>query len=346
MMGNWFKLGSLFLLIIVLMIARLGDWNHAILSILAISTLRDEKAISRITQDASVSWSDDPSRPGVCPATLAFIGAGGSRGIALNLSTQRLVRFVSLACEDDGSAIKRFYAQLATGYSTSEFDVLYMPGILDRNGFSKEATELQESMPDLSLRYVDLGRIAIEQLNDETRGLAYFALANQIAPEFDPRKAAMYRQLCLIGLRSEAPLASHHSCEDFNRALPSALSRVLLGRSYYNQQAYPQAITWLNDAIKLNPALGDAYYWLGKSWLSLGQAATAADYFIQGLHHEPAYPWNYLELARLKLQQGCISQAQMYLDQMNLIPDEAAIAAANQMLQAVKQSNSVPRNCQ
>jgi tetratricopeptide (TPR) repeat protein len=345
-MKNWFKLGSLFLLIIVLVAARLGDWNHAILSILAISTLRSEKAISRITQNANMSWSNDPSRLDVCPVTLALIDAGGSGGTTLNRSTQRLARFVSLACEDDGSAIKRFNAQLATGYSPSEFDVLYMPGILDRNGFSQEATELQETMPDLSLRYVGLGRMAIEQLHDETRGLAYFALANQIAPEFDPRKAAMYRQLCLIGLRSEAPSASRNSCEDFNRALPSALSRLLLGRSYYNQQAYPQAITWLNDAIQLNPALGDAYYWLGKSWLSLGQAVTAEDYFIQGLHHEPAYPWSYLELARLKLQQGCINQAQMYLDQMKLIPDEAAIAAANQLLQEVKQSSRIPRNCQ
>jgi tetratricopeptide (TPR) repeat protein len=308
--------------------------DRAGLSLLSNAVLHEELRSFRPIEFTQSFFAQNNAQSPYCPAAVARIDSENTLGVA-DASQQRLTRYISLTCEDDQHIIDRFDRDVAGGYIPTAVDALYIGEALTRNGNADRAMKLRQTMPTISSWYANLGRMAIEQLHNETTALAHFQLANAIDPNFRVEKASMYMYLCLALVRDNKTYILDHPCEDFDRVNRTSTSRLYLGRSSYNRGDFGQALVYLTDAINLGDVPGDAHYWKGKALVALGKISEAEDIFQMGIARVPEYPWNYLDLAELKASEGCYLAARNYLQRMQALNIEDATAAAQHALQAL-----------
>jgi tetratricopeptide (TPR) repeat protein len=309
-------------------------WRHFRLSLLAQQVLKRPFAAWKPDQ-VILSFSEaDKGDSTACDAALAAIDALPA-GKLLDESIHRLTRFVSLSCESDESIAQRYQAQAALGTKPNAVDALYVGEALARLGRQEEAQVLRRRVPEISFRYIEQGRIAIEQIHDESKASALFDLADQIDPSFDPRRAVMYRTRCLASLRDGSSPGSTDPCRDLYRAVVDWLSSYLLGRSYYQQGRFDAAISLLAESATLKPTSGETYYWLGRSWLAKGDLSEAAREFEEGISRAPDYPWNYISAAEVLAQQRCYDSAHKYLERAQAFENQDVETAVRNALDSL-----------
>jgi tetratricopeptide (TPR) repeat protein len=296
-------------------------WGHLRLSLLAQQALK--RPFAAWTPDQAIlSFSKAGQNDSiVCEAALAGIGALPP-GQKADESMHRLTRLISLSCENDESIAQRYQAEAAQGTKPNAVDALYVGEALARLGHREEAQALRRRVPEISFRYIEQGRIAVEQSHDERKGLALFDLADEIDPSFDPRRAVMYRTRCLAALRDGRSPEAPDPCEDLYRSVMDWLSSFLLGRSYYQQGRLDAAISLLTASVTLKPTSGETYDWLGRSWLAKGDLLEATRAFEDGISRAPDYPWNYISIAEVLARQQCYESARMYLERAQVFESQ------------------------
>jgi tetratricopeptide (TPR) repeat protein len=309
--------------------------DHLRLSLLSSTVLHEDLERTPASAFSPPFFTQNIARSPDCPTAIAEIDTESMSGM-LEASRQRLMRYISLACEDDQHIIARFDREVAGGYNSTAMDALYIGEVLRRSGQVDRAVKLQQMNPIVSLWYVNLGRIAIEQMHNEPAALVYFQLANTIEPNFGIEKAPLYLYMCLASIRDNKTYVLEQPCDDFDRVKRTSASRLYLGRSSYNRGDFGQALTYLTDAINLGDVSGDAYYWKGKAFAALGRVSEAEDAFQMGVAEVPEYPWSYLDLAKLKASEGCYLTARNYLQKMQALQIEGATTAAQAALQALE----------
>lgn len=330
----------MFLLLVVLTVILCGftfdtQLKHPKLSLLALQALRRPFVIWTPVQSVPPLLAADKASSAVCDAAIAEINATDHEGLS-DESLHRLVRISSLSCENDESIVRRFQAEEAAGLKPNGIDALYVGEALRRLDRYQEALTLQRHVPEISSHYIELGRIAIERMNDELTGLAYFDLATSIETAYRPQKVSMYMHQCLIILRKAGRSWGYAPCENFLRAVPdAALPNLLLGRSYLLRGNSEVAQKYIRNAIRLDPKMGDAYYWLGKSLISAADIAGAKNALDEGLAQAATYPWNYLARAELAVADGDEPLATQLLCHLLQLPGADTVAAAQRLFETM-----------
>lgn len=334
------KGSELFLLLVALTVILCGltfgtSWKHLKLSLLTQQTLRRPFAMWTPFQVLLPFSIANETSSVTCNSAIAEINALDPKRSSSE-SLHRLVRIISLSCENDESVARRFQTENAAGQKLNGLDALYVGEALRRLGRYQDALELQRRVPEISLRYIEQGRIAIELMNDEPRGLAYFDLATSIDATYRPQKVSMYMYQCLIILRDAGRSWGYIPCENFLRAVPdAALPNLLLGRSYLLRGNSEVAQKYIRNAIRLDPKMGDAYYWLGRSLISATDIAGAKNAFDEGLAQAATYPWNYLARAELAVADGDEPLAIQLLCHLMQLPGADAVAAAQRLFETM-----------
>lgn len=280
----------------------------------------------------------------LCHSALARIDSLGKINEYGN-SLSRLRRLVSLSCEDMETILGRFDNDLSAGNVPSVTDLVSIGTMLFQLGQPDRAYALWRQAPDLSIYFSEMGRIAAENLHDESRAFEFFQIADTIDPSYDPRKANMYRHQCIDTVNSGAGAESQNPCEKFDRAVGSSLSGVLLGRSYYDRGNYEEAVRALEKSVMRDIGSGDAYFWLAKALLAVGDQGAAIEAYRTGIASASLYPWNYLALAEIEIERGCYGSARNLLYRMSELDDASAKTAADRVLQGIDSTRDDGNAC-
>ena len=83
----------------------------------------------------------------------------------------------------------------------------------------------------------------------------------------------------------------------------AALHCLNFGNKFIRERSWQDAITWLQQAIKIQPDLYEAFYLLGEAYLELGQLEEAVETLDQAIQLRPDDP-----SARLKIGLAYISR--------------------------------------
>lgn len=312
-----------------------GRWRLADLSLHTLSVLREPIASYRVNL-TGIPFSGFVRQDATpCNQALAKISSGTPDSKDRE-SAQRLRRFISFSCEAPERIVERFDDDLARGAQPAVSDVLTISALLDGMGQFEKAQALRKRMPTVSVYYSELGRMFMEEKEDTGRAFAFFRLAQQIDPTFDARKINMYRHLCLALLRGNETAVPPDSCETFDRAIGSSLSRLLLGQNQFAQGQYEEAIVSLNSSLSMNRDWGVSYYWLAKSLAAIGNLSAARQAYRAGMAHDETYPWNYIGLAEIDTQYGCHDAARALLQTAAQLGDDAARTSAKGLLLAIE----------
>jgi tetratricopeptide (TPR) repeat protein len=339
------KFERLWILVLIALcgVAMGTHWPDLVLSVLTPAVLRPS-LMAWVPARAELAFTDaKPLDSTECGLVLAL--ADGREQAGLSASTRRLIRFASLSCERDAAIVQRFERESQYGLKPSEFDALYVGEAMSRIGYQNEALALRQSVPQVGWFYIELGRIAIEQLGDESRGLALFALADETSSSFDPRRVNLYRYRCLISLRDGRDFGEPDPCISFEQAGTNWLSTLLLGRRYYNEGRFEQAIPLFNASIEFKRDAGDTYYWLGKSLFAIGDWDAAESVYRKALKYAADYPWNYVGLAEVEIHKGCSATGRIYLNQAALLGGDDVKRTVESMLQGTSDRDDSADQC-
>jgi tetratricopeptide (TPR) repeat protein len=268
--------------------------------------------------------------PSLCARALGRIDAPMAMGDTGG-SLSRLRRFISLSCEDAEVIVGRFDRDLLAGAAPTISDIVPIGAMLLQLGQPERAYALWRRAPEVSIYFSEMGRIALENQHDETRGFALFEIADTIDPSFDARKANMYRHQCMAAVKNVVGTTGQYPCETFERAVADSLSALLLGRSRYEQGDYEGATRALRSSVDRDRSAGDAYFWLGRSLSAMGDRTAAMEAYRSGIANASPYPWNYLDLAEIEIERGCYESAQDLLARMSDLGDDEATAAAERV---------------
>jgi len=132
--------------------------------------------------------------------------------------------------------------------------------------------------------------------------------------------SARYRNFCRLFkaellIEKEKYAEARTILEEFIEEHPHTHAQLLLGRVYYLEQKYQQAIPLLSDIIKFNPMILDGYDWLAQCFKDGGDSEKALDIVQRAIKH------SHLSLDRQRLL------AELALDtNMNVIAKEAFFA--------------------
>lgn len=240
-------------------------------------------------------------------------------GALLHSNIHRLRRLISWNCETNEQFIQRLYEDMNAGLTLDTRDIflggytlLYLHGMND-------AVLLFRQQPKFSKLLVDQGTMSIEKQYDPVLGCKFFYIAHTIDPTITYQKASMYRHLCImeINRKSYCENIVEDPCIIFDILIPSTLSKILLGQWAYQHKNYMVAIRYFEEAISIDPFSPNAYYWLGRAYVSIGETDNAYITFQQGIEIAPEYEPNYLELINLLIDNGCYEQASEYLNLEN-----------------------------
>ncbi|MEM7111598.1 MAG: tetratricopeptide repeat protein [Chloroflexota bacterium] len=225
------------------------------------------------------------------------------RNTFLGEDNSRLNNFNRLACLDDNEIVQLVTRQASVPKLTSGL-TLHVGEILNRNNKSDEALALWKQYPKISNYFGYLGRLAIEQNQNEAFALEKFRLAYLIDSQASPYKQEMYLYACLISVREGYVVVGKHPCQDFHAIQPNALSYFLLGRTFHLNEAFHEAQPYFSQAIYLEPSNGDYYYWAAKNSIVIDSLLEAYQFALNGTIQDPNYVWNYLLLSNLDLRAG------------------------------------------
>jgi cytochrome c-type biogenesis protein CcmH/NrfG len=121
-----------------------------------------------------------------------------------------------------------------------------------------------------------------------------------------------------------------------------AASRAELGRLYMEAGRYGDAISWLEQAVKLAPDDLHARNHLAICYLNEGRLGQAVAAFEENLSREPNDPPSLLGLGRIKLymQQDIRGGLAMWEKLVQVAPNSAEAAAVRDELEALKSAHS------
>ncbi|GIC79286.1 response regulator [Moritella sp. F3] len=144
--------------------------------------------------------------------------------------------------------------------------------------------------------------------------------------------SARYRNYCRLFkaellIEKEMYAEARTILEDFIEDHPHTQAQLLLGRVYYLEKKYQQAIPLLTEIIKYNPMILDGYDWLAQCFKDGGDTEKALDIVQRAIKH------SHLSLER----QGLL--AELALDtNMNTIAKEAFFAILMQTKNTIHQN--------
>ena len=246
----------------------------------------------------------------------------------------RLGRAISLYCEPEEAVINRYNQDVAANpaYQASPLDVIYVSQLADKIGDTGLAHRLRTTYAGTSMYYVGLGNIAVDS-NRGQQADVFYDIALKISSDFDPLRINMYREFCFRAINDSATEST--ACDNFYRALDRPLTRFLLGRYHFVRANYVEAIKWFELSIKADNLFMEGYYWLGEAYREFGRITESKHAFQQGIDHDQTFTDNYFGLATTLAQQGCISDAQAILKQIERIDDTQTI---QEKIKTVQQS--------
>ncbi len=144
-------------------------------------------------------------------------------------------------------------------------------------------------LPNQSMVYVNLGNIAQQQY-EFVQAASFYKKALQLKPDFQEASLGLAAAFDKMGDHQAAQALYGNS----NSASYDASLR--LGMSLLEQGNYPNAISSLEKAIQLEPTKAEAYYQLGRVYLSKHQMSKAADYWKKALSFDHDYYMAYNDL--------------------------------------------------
>jgi tetratricopeptide (TPR) repeat protein len=92
-----------------------------------------------------------------------------------------------------------------------------------------------------------------------------------------------------------------------------AKTHLLKGYRLHRQKSYTEALEELNKAIDVDPRNAEAYYWRGRTLVSLGRLDQGVDDFKAAVKFKPDYSEAYDHLGWLAAKQGQVNEAIAYL---------------------------------
>lgn len=153
---------------------------------------------------------------------------------------------------------------------------------------------------DVDIGFANFGALS-QNLGDDDDALYYFDLAERINPREDPRKEIMYRDLCVILLR---------------------------------RGAFSEALINCERLVRLDPGWPPGHALLASALRSLGQMYEAEMEYLKAIDVDTSYPWAYLNLGDLYLEQGRTAQAvEMYEKVVSLNVLYASAAGQGKLMQ-------------
>jgi tetratricopeptide (TPR) repeat protein len=97
------------------------------------------------------------------------------------------------------------------------------------------------------------------------------------------------------------------------RGSADARTHLLKGTRLHRQKSYPEALDELNKAIDVDPRNAEAYYWRGRTRVSLGRLDQGVDDFKTAVNLKPDYSEAYDHLGWLAAKQGQVNEGIAYL---------------------------------
>lgn len=92
-----------------------------------------------------------------------------------------------------------------------------------------------------------------------------------------------------------------------------ARSHVLKGYRLHRQKNYNEALAELNKAIQMDPRNAEAFYWRGRTLVSLGRLEQGVEDFKRAVQFKPDYAEAYDHLGWLASRRGDVDEGIAYL---------------------------------
>jgi tetratricopeptide (TPR) repeat protein len=120
-----------------------------------------------------------------------------------------------------------------------------------------------------------------------------------------------------------------------------AAARAELGRLYMDAERYAEAVPWLEEATKLEPADLHVRSHLAITYLNLGRSEQAAAAFQENLSIDPHHPASLLGLGRIKLyvQKDIRGGLAMWEKLVEVAPESPEAKAVSVELEALKSAH-------
>jgi len=97
------------------------------------------------------------------------------------------------------------------------------------------------------------------------------------------------------------------------RESKDARAYLVKGYRHHRQKNYTEALAHLNRAVEMDPRNAEAYYWRGRTLLSLGRIAEGEGDFKRAVKLRPDYAEAYDQLGGLASRQGQVEEGIAYL---------------------------------
>jgi tetratricopeptide (TPR) repeat protein len=110
---------------------------------------------------------------------------------------------------------------------------------------------------------------------------------------------------------------------------PDAKTHLLKGYRLHRQKSYQEALAELDKAIEIDPRNAEAYYWRGRTLISLGRLDQGVDDFKTAVKFKPDYAEAYDYLGWLASQRGEVDEGIAYLTKSIDLKSENAWAFFN-----------------
>lgn len=162
-----------------------------------------------------------------------------------------------------------------------------------------EAAELDAENPhvahSLALAYRDLGLF--------DRSIAEFKRALALKPDFPQATNNMGVTYLLMRRWDDAIACFEKAAGNISYSTPH-YAFMNLGLTYYQKGDFTEAVSYFNEALRIDPSFSMAYENLGLAYEALGEWDEARAAYRSSISHEPDTPDAYLLLGRLDRRLG------------------------------------------
>ena len=179
------------------------------------------------------------------------------------------------------------------------------------------AIKVASRIPNIGCYFLNYGNVAFVEsqklLASELFGAAY---SLDLSKCHTGSLLVMYRSLCSVPeetLRVESH-TRRYWCQVAVDLAPSNWTLIDLGRAYYYEQDYDQALEIFQEAVNRGPVVPPVFLWVGRSHFALSNTEEAETAFRDGLSLDPTNLGLNFEMGRLKMTLGDNDSAVCFLD--------------------------------
>ena len=262
-----------------------------------------------------------------------------------NTSIRRLVRIVSISCEDELQTMKRIEREINSGVEYSPMEDVIIAGIYLGDGQFEKISKMFKGNYLVGQWLVYKGIYELNNNNNEIKARNNFLLSFLVDPSININKSIMYMYMCIWAIRDHNIELSENPCKLFDSVNRTPLSHLLLGRYFLGENELELAIQYLQATTDMNQQDGSAYYWLGKTYIAKGDISQAQDSFSKGVLEDPNYPWNYYEFAIIEINKGCYNAARKTLEIMTKFNSLEVKQTASKQLSKIEMLNDTIKLC-